>query len=62
MTKRMGRPPIAKEDQLSEVIQFRMTFSERQRCEQAAEREKVNLSTWIRDRLLRAIRRKPIAQ
>ena len=57
----MGRPPIAKEDQLSEIIQFRMTPSERQRCEQVAEREGIKFSAWIRERLLRAIRRKPKA-
>jgi hypothetical protein len=62
MEKRMGRPPVAKEDQLSEIIQFRMTPSERQRCEQAAEADGVKFSAWIRERLLRAPRRNPKAQ
>ena len=60
MTKRMGRPPVAKEDQLSEIIQFRMTPSERQRCEQVAER-RGSSSRLDTGSSLRAIRRKPNA-
>jgi hypothetical protein len=58
MGKRMGRPPVAPADQLSEIIQFRLTPKERQHCEQAAEHESITLSTWIRKCLLRAIRGK----
>jgi hypothetical protein len=57
MKKRMGRPPVPAEDQLSEIVQFRLTPNERKACEAAAERAGVRFSAWIRERLIRAARR-----
>lgn len=59
MKKRMGRPPISAEDQLSEIVQFRLTPREREACEVAAERAGERFSGWIRDRLLKAAKRQP---
>ena len=59
MKKRMGRPPVPAEDQLSEIVQFRLTPSERKACESAAERAGERFSAWIRDKLVRAAKREP---
>lgn len=53
-----GRPELEPGDRKGEIIQFRMTADERTQCERAAELEGVKFSTWIRDRLLRAAKRK----
>ena len=58
----MGRPPVTPESQLSEIIQFRLTPLERQRCEEAAARVPMKLSAWIRRSLLRALRGKARGQ
>jgi hypothetical protein len=62
MEKRMGRPPVRKDDQLSEIIQFRLTSTERRQCEETAGREEIRFSAWIRECVVRASRRKPKAQ
>lgn len=60
MTKpAMGRPKLEPAERLSEIVQFRLTAAERMECEQAAERAGQKFSEWIRDRLLRAAKRKP---
>jgi len=55
--KAKGRPPVPKADQLSEIVQFRLTGQERQDCEKAAEKAGERFSAWIRERLLRAAKR-----
>jgi hypothetical protein len=53
-----GRPEVPDNEKLSQIVQFRMTAEERQRCEAAAEKAGQKFSAWIRDRLLRAAKRK----
>jgi len=57
METRMGRPPKPKAEQASEIVALRLTAVERAECERAAKRADVNLSAWMRDRLLRAAKR-----
>jgi len=57
MNTRMGRPPKAADEQLSEIIAIRMTGAELKQCEQASERAGVTLSAWIRDRAVKAAKR-----
>lgn len=57
METRMGRPPKAPSEQLSEIIPIRMTSAERKQCEQAAEKGGMTLSAWIRHHAIRAARR-----
>lgn len=49
-----GRPPKAKEDRRSAVLRVRLTDEERERYQQAADREGLPLSEWVRWWLVQA--------
>jgi hypothetical protein len=57
MTNVRGRPKKPPEEVLSERLELRLTTAERIEYEAAAERAKMVLSGWIRDRLKRAAKR-----
>ncbi len=55
--KKMGRPPLDPEQAKAQYIQLRLTAAERAEYDQAAERRKLTLSAWIRERLSKAAKR-----
>lgn len=57
MEKKTGRPPIDPSGPMGKVLQIRLTDSEREDYAEAAERAKLKLSAWMRDRLNRAVKR-----
>ena len=58
MKKIMGRPKKEPGDRLSEIVQVRLTKSERAECEMAATSRKMKLSEWVRACILPAAKRK----
>jgi uncharacterized protein (DUF1778 family) len=57
MTK-MGRPPLPEGERKAITFRIRMTESERQQIDRAAESENGSSSEWARNVLLRAARRR----
>jgi len=57
MKKKIGRPPIASEDQRSEIVPVRLTKAERAEFEAAAKSRDMSLSDWMREYLRRAASR-----
>ena len=49
-----GRPKNDPADNLSQLVTFRLTESELERCERAAEAADMTLREWLRDRAVRA--------
>lgn len=57
MSKKLGRPPKAIDEQLVEIVPVRMTSRERQDCEQAAAKAGMRLTAWIREKATKAAKR-----
>ena len=57
MVRKLGRPPKASEDQLSEIVPVRMTRQDRRDCEHAAAHAGIKLTAWIRERAIMAAKR-----
>ena len=57
MRKPLGEVPLSNSERLCEVMQFRMTRTERADFERAAKLAGLNFSAWIRDRLIKAAKR-----
>jgi hypothetical protein len=51
MEKKRGRPPKDPATNVSELVTFRLTPSEREQCERAAEQSELALREWLRDRV-----------
>lgn len=56
MERKPGRPPRDPEG-AAKIVPIRMTDSERERYQKAAERAGMSLSEWARDRLDKAVNR-----
>lgn len=52
--KKVGRPPLAKGEAKTIVLQSRVQESEKKAYQNAAKAEGKDLSTWIRDKLNQA--------
>jgi hypothetical protein len=61
MKKPQGRPPKSVEDSKTQYLQVRVTSSEKEGFDQAANLAGVPLSTWVRERL-RAIARQELKE
>jgi len=57
MAKKMGRPTINPLGAMGRVLQIRLADTERAEFGQAAQKAKLSLSEWMRDRLSRAAKR-----
>jgi hypothetical protein len=57
MEKKLGRPPKPADEQLATIVPVRMTTLERRQFQAAADLHGRTLSAWIRDKLLRAVKR-----
>jgi len=56
-SKKIGRPTRDPSGEPSKLFPVRLTDSERQEYEQAAERAGMSVSAWMRDRLAKAAKR-----
>lgn len=54
-----GRPPKPDEERADSLVQIRLTAAEKAMWQEAAERDAVKLSAWIKDRLNKAASSKP---
>ena len=54
--KKVGRPPLAKGEAKTIVLQSRVQESEKAAYQRAAKSEGKDLSTWVRDKLNAVIR------
>jgi len=58
-TTRMGRPPKPPEHRKSSELRIRLTETDREALDEAAQSRGEETSTWARDILLKAAKRKP---
>ena len=56
--KKRGAPVKPPEERKGAPLQVRLTSEDRELCDQAAELDKVKLSKWARDTLVKAARRR----
>jgi hypothetical protein len=52
--KAIGRPPVSPKDKRSVQLPIRLTAGEMAELKALANQDDVTLSTWVRDRLLKA--------
>lgn len=54
-----GRPPKSDDERAGALVQLRLTVAEKSVWQEAAERDEMKLSAWIKDRLNKAASSKP---
>lgn len=54
-----GRPPKPDEERADALVQLRLTDAEKAVWQEAADRDEIKLSAWIKDKLNKAASSKP---